>query len=324
MNTTESSSSKVPYDLRPRKQVERRMMAHVFQLLSEVGFPISTYRYAGFGAFFFVDFILFRQLLGITDMISIEHDLDHQKRVKFNCPYKDIAIAFESSTEYISKMSRDKSHILWLDYDGPIEQAYLTDISSAVSTLSSGSLFVVTIDVDYDKAKGEGIRDSLPGKRANLWYKLYKDTCNQHFNPLWDHNNFSSTELPKSTVSVINSAISEGLNMRDGVKFELLFNFLYADGHQMLTFGGLISSEQDRRKLRQIEWKNLPFIRRNISDLSYHIDVPVLTRRERLYIDSNMPCDDNWEITEFEIEKEAIRSYRDVYRYCPLYAELLL
>ena len=70
MTSIESSSSKVPYDLRPRKQVERRMMAHVFQLLSEAGFPISTYCYAGFGAFFFVDFILFRRILGINDMLE--------------------------------------------------------------------------------------------------------------------------------------------------------------------------------------------------------------------------------------------------------------
>ena len=54
MTLNESSSSKVPYDLRPRKQIERRMMAHTLYLLAESGFPISTYRYAGFGAFFFV------------------------------------------------------------------------------------------------------------------------------------------------------------------------------------------------------------------------------------------------------------------------------
>ena len=79
----ESSSHRVQYDLRPRKQIERRMMIHAFQRLSEARFTISSYRYAGFGAFFFVDFILFHRLLGIDDMVSIEHDDEHERRVQF-------------------------------------------------------------------------------------------------------------------------------------------------------------------------------------------------------------------------------------------------
>jgi len=97
-------------------------MIHVFQLLSEAGFPISTYRYAGFGAFFFVDFILFRRVIGITDMVSIEHDVTNQKRVLFNRPFRDIEVKFQNSSEYISQIDRDKLHILWLDYDGAIER----------------------------------------------------------------------------------------------------------------------------------------------------------------------------------------------------------
>jgi hypothetical protein len=79
MTESETSSTRVPYDLRPRKQVERRMMVHAFQVLAEAGFPISNYRYAGLGAFFFVDFIIFRRILGINDMISIEHDRKYEK-----------------------------------------------------------------------------------------------------------------------------------------------------------------------------------------------------------------------------------------------------
>ena len=56
----------------------------------------------------------------------------------------------------------------------------------------------------------------------------------------------------------------------------------------------------------------------------FRIKVPVLTRKERLYIDSHMPSEPDWVPNDFEIEPEAILDYREVYRYCPLYAELLL
>jgi hypothetical protein len=76
--------------------------------------------------------------------------------------------------------------------------------------------------------------------------------------------------------------------------------------------------------MKLIEWENLPFVRRDFSSDPFRIEVPVLTRRERLHIDSNMPCEEGWIPDEFEIEPEAIRRYSEVYRYCPLNAELLL
>jgi len=324
VTTPKSSSSKVPYDLRPRKQVERRMMAHLFQVLAEAGFPISTYRYAGFGAFFFVDFILFRQLVGITDMVSLEHDISSQQRVMFNRPYKDIDVKFQSSSNYISTMDRDKPHILWLDYDGPAAHEYLADLDTAASVLSPGSILITTLDVDFDKADDIKIRESAPSERARAWLERFRKECGDFNDPTWDVSKFGATELPKRAIQVVRNAILSGLNMRDGVSFEPLFNFLYADGHEMLTIGGIICSKLDRRKVRRIQWNDLPFARRDFSSDPFRIEVPVLTRRERLHIDSQMPSEDDWMPDEFEIEAESIRSYRKVYRYCPLYAELVL
>ena len=75
-----------------------------------------------------------------------------------------------------------------------------------------------------------------------------------------------------------------------------------------------------------IDWEELPFVRRQLYIEPFRIEVPVLTRKERLYIDSCMPCEPDWvpDPNDFEIEAEAIAAYRQVYRYCPLYAELLL
>lgn len=324
MPAPDSSSRKVPYDLRPRKQVERRMMVHVFQLLAEAGFPISTYRYAGFGAFFFMDFILFRRLLGITDMISVEHDIGHKNRVLFNRPFKDIDIKFQSSSDYIDGMSRDKPHILWLDYDGPIDRDHLTDLETASSILSAGSLLIATFDVDYDKADDINIKESKPNERARAWSSRFQEECGDFFDPTWNLGSFNASAIAKRTIEVVETAFLSGLNMRDGITLEPLFSFLYADGHQMLTIGGVICSKNEKRKLRQIEWEELPFVRRKLSLEPFIIDVPVLTRKERLHIDSHMPSEATWVPTEFEIEPKAIQAYREVYRYCPLYAELLL
>lgn len=323
MSDPNSSSNKVPYDLRPRKQIERLMMVHVLQNLAESGFSISTYRYAGFGAFFFIDFILFRRLLSIDDMVSIEHDINCQNRVKFNLPFKNIKLQFQGSSDFISEMNRDKPHIIWFDYDGPVEANKLNDLESATSKLSPGSILITTIDVDFDKAD-KGIRDIQPEKKGQAWFDLFKKECGMFFNPTWNPEDFKASEIHKRTLKVIESAILSGINMRDEIHFEPLFNFLYADGHEMLTFGGIICTEEQQRKLRRINWSDFNFIRRSLSSEPYRIDIPILTRKERLLLDSNMPCEEDWVPSEFEIDIEAIQNYREVFRYCPLYAELLV
>ena len=54
------------------------------------------------------------------------------------------------------------------------------------------------------------------------------------------------------------------------------------------------------------------------------IRVPKLTRKERLYLDGAMPCADGWLPEEFELSQEDVAAYREIYRFCPAYAELLL
>jgi len=71
-----SSSYRVQYDLRPAKQVERRMIIDALQRLSTAGFPITDYQYTGFGAIYFVDFI-------------VDPDFDSSKKVLGPKEWKD-------------------------------------------------------------------------------------------------------------------------------------------------------------------------------------------------------------------------------------------
>ena len=75
MSPESKSALSVQFDLpRPAKQVERRMLVDAFQRLQQAGFSIRDYRYVGFGSIHFVDFLIFYKLLGISDMLSVEHD----------------------------------------------------------------------------------------------------------------------------------------------------------------------------------------------------------------------------------------------------------
>ncbi len=56
----------------------------------------------------------------------------------------------------------------------------------------------------------------------------------------------------------------------------------------------------------------------------FSIEVPVLTRKERLHLDQFMPqSDPDWAPSEFEMDMDDLQAYRSIYRFNPIYAELL-
>ena len=47
-------------------------------------------------------------------------------------------------------------------------------------------------------------------------------------------------------------------------------------------------------------------------------------RKERIYLDREMPCADGWTPKDFDLDPEELRKYRDIYRFLPAFAEILV
>jgi hypothetical protein len=313
---TESAESyrKVPYDLRTAKQVERRMIVDTLLLLAEGGFPIRDYQYTGFGSIFFVDFILVHKLLGIRRMLTVERDTGIRKRVAFNKPFAEVTVAMKKAEDVIPKLDRDQKTILWLDYDFRLNKAAADDVSLAAFVLATGSILMVTVDVKPPPGTGG----------PSEWHASYEDQVGRFLDFAWTAEQFAQTQLPNTNAQILFNAIRSGLSARPTTRFIPLFNFLYADGHPMLTVGGMIGTEADADRVGGCNFSRAPFIRRDTRLQPYEIKVPILTRKERSVLDHHMPCADGWRPKEFEIPVEDVTCYRDLYRYFPAYAELLL
>ena len=314
MNRLSKSALEVQFDLRPAKQVERRILLDAFQRLAEAGFSIRNYRYTGFGALHFIDFVLFHKLLGIDEMLSVEHDLTLEGRVRFNCPFDSIEIVMSSSTDVIPTLSPDRQHILWLDYDEPVTKENLNDVYLAGSQLSSGSFVIVTVDVEppvkdrYDAYTNKGYFDEEAGKYLGLLHI----------------RQFTKENLHKPSRHAILNALREGMAGRTGIDFHHLFYFLYKDGHKMMTLGGMIGSKAEKSKLGSMNKEGAPYLRMTDKEDPYEIRVPVFTRKEKYLLDSAMPCAVGWQPTDFAIPAEHIAIYREIYRFLPSYVEILL
>jgi hypothetical protein len=290
------------------------MLIDALRRLSSAGFPIPEYQYTGMGSIHFYDFSLLHRYAGIERMLSVEKSTAIRRRVKFNCPYALITVRIASIGSVIRTLPRDLYHLLWLDYDNSLRSSYLADIADAVTHCRSGSIILATIDVD--KPKG-------------TWtFKDVKDYFMVEFGDLVPSGlklvAFAPRNLPALNLQLIWRAIERGLSGRQGIDFQLLFNFVYKDGHQMLTVGGMIVDKTVSSQLKKSSLFSTSYARKRRSQPPYVIRVPVITRKERLYLDAAMPCEDSWEPEEFEIGKKDLKAYRDIYRFAPQYAELIL
>ena len=305
----------VRYDLRPAKQVERRMFIDALQILQQASFPIRDYQYTGMGSIYFVDYILLHKFLGIQRMLSVEISDSIKKRVHYNKPFETVELEISPIGSVIPDLARDQQHILWLDYDNVICSDYISDVVQAASHLSPGSILLVTLD-----AEPPGPRENGPA----MWREHFFQHAREYLEYGSGIETFGRKKLPGLCVAILDKAIGKALAGRRNVEFLPLFNFRYADGHQMLTVGGMICSSSEKRRLRGSAITKASYYRGDLGAEPFEIHVPAVTRKERLYLDSNMPCPDGWRPKEFELSQEDIEAYREVYRFLPAYAELLL
>ena len=304
----------VAYDLRPSKQVERRIMLDFFQRLSGSGVPCYQFRYTGMGSIHFIDHILFHKFLGLTKLASVERDGGIRKRVHFNRPFNIVEIEIMEIGDYIPTLDKDEKHIVWLDYDYRLSEDMINDVKSCSYFLPSGSFVLVTVNVEPAK-NSKGPLDN---------YRYYRDMAKDFWDPTWKADNFDRSQLPLRVLRILGKAFLEGVSGRKGVTVLPCFSFVYADGHQMATLGIHLGSDDERGQLAKIKQQGASYLVLDYDEAPFYIDVPVLTRRERLYLESKMPSEDYSKVSQTGIQKEHFKNFAKVYRFLPSYAELLL
>ena len=145
-----TSSRLINYRLRPAKSIERKMLCEAFRKLSIFG-STETFRYVGLGSFYFVDFVILHKELGITNMISIERDVQNIERYEFNKPYNNIRIHDGESSDVLIRLPWDMRTIVWLDYDGRLDKSILGDVATFCMKALPVSLLVVSVNSHAEK-----------------------------------------------------------------------------------------------------------------------------------------------------------------------------
>lgn len=316
------SYEEVNYTLRPAKSIERKMLVETLRNLSDFD-AVDSYRYVGFGSTYFSDFTLIHKALGISDMISVERDVDKEERFKFNRPYNCIRIEFGNSNDVLPDLHWDKKTILWLDYDSKLDSNILSDVRIACSSAISGSALIVTVNANPQRFEGVSARE-LAELRLQ---QLEKDVGANKVPGDVDGKNLKGWDEAIVHRRIINNEIAQTLSERNGgcakgeeMQYKQLFDFHYADGPKMLTTGGLLYKQEHQDTVGKCGFSRLDFVRLS-GDEPYLIEVPSLTYREIQYLDAQLPLSDHTELEAKAIPRKHLRQYARVYKYFPNFAE---
>lgn len=315
----QSSAKVVSYDLRPAKQSERKMMIDSFITAMEAGFSIPSYRYVGMGANRFYDFMMMHKYLGITRMISLEHDPKMFSRADFNRPFHFISVYPKRVHDFLLGDRNDGNTIYWLDYDGAINVQMTDDILSLATKVVLGDFVFIT-------SSGEPPRRLLRESASNRLSEL-----KESFGPLagsLTRDDVEDATFPIATQKILRTAFIRSFSGRSGGIFRPFFRIQYADSAEMVSFGGVFDIPKRCDKLLNLLSDRIPFLDPAGQDV-YQIGRFNLTEKERSLFDlavtsHSARSSEVKQLRRLGFPQAQIDRYRELVRYHPRYVETLI
>lgn len=322
-----ASAESVNYVIRPNKAIERKLVFDELSLLAGV-YSFDECRYIGFGALWFVDFVLAHRGLAITDMVSIERDEYIASRAEFNRPYACVSVEVGESDKVLPGLKLEERRVLaWLDYDSSLNGPVLQDVATLCQRAPVGSVVIVTINARKTSlADRDADGEMFPDERERLVYAA-GDFGEPLIPAVLPAGCMQASKYPGFLASVLLRHMDRQLLRagREGMKMVRLFNIFYRDNAPMITVGAAIGNEVHARETeRVLAGRAGEEVR---GDVPLAIGVPPLTYREKCALDQLMPCEatpseDEVSQLGFRLKPGQIAAYHRFYRYYPMFGEV--
>jgi hypothetical protein len=298
----------INYEIRPVKFTERKMLLAVLSKICN--YFGGNYQYVGFGGLSFTDFKLFHKELHIDDMTSIEFgDKISKERASFNRPYAFVKLIYDHSTNALNEIDLLKKSIIWLDYDGKLDNYFFDDIQLIFSKLPVGSIYIITCNRELKNSIGNifSVEEFMTQFGELAPFEIKPDDLTGNGNYL----------LIREMISkLIGNILTQRNKMGENLLFKQLFNILYNEesGANMFTYGGIISDESYDKGFQDLNLKKFDFISDSFEP--YRLKIPHLTIKEVDYIDNVLGINESI-INNKIVAPDQLDKYKKTYKFLP-------
>lgn len=312
MSQPRSTAKFISYDLRPAKQLERKIIADILSFNFLEGFNIQKYRYVGLGANRFYDHILFFKHLGIKKLVSLEYDSVMYQRAKLNKSLDYIKLHNKSTTEYLSSDTYRGNSIYWFDYDSTLTVDVIDDIRILGSKAKVNDFVFVTVCGEMATKIQE---KKVAEKRVNL-----EDQFGDLAYGIPDVN-LSPVNYYKAFDQILVAALKESFNPRADGDIFVFTRISYKDSLRMITVGGVFTNNvvKFKSKINTL----VPFMDENSIFKIPNFELTELEKRLFDIASSNkkVRCRGKKTLESIGFTENDVRKYRAIARYIPRYIE---
>lgn len=316
-----SSAWFIPYDLRPSKQIERKIVFECLQAAKATGVPVSELPYVGMGGVRYIDFLLANKLLGIQRFKSVEHDQSIVERCEYNKPFQSLSVFDGTSADFIDQVGFPQSSVVWFDYERGVSADLKDDMIKMAGAISPRSFIFVTATAELPAAlkaiKGLPKRlEALLADIAPLGAELTSDDLNV--------NGFEGT-----AARILLAALTFGFSGRLDGEFKPFLRLNYKDSTWMTTVGGYFGPAAEGETVLSAVEGACGFLRPKQRSFVYQVQQFNITDAERRLFDRASLSDKGRRSERMRLKRlgfrvEEIDQYRELMRFIPRYFEALI
>jgi len=295
------------------------MLVEAIRHIEKLG-NIDAYTYYGFGGPYLEDFRILYELFPDIGMVSIEEDEEIYKRQGFHLPCGKLILKHIEFTSFLAQYgATDSKSIFWLDYTG-LKYSHFESFMALLGKVAADSMIKITLRADPT--------DYSNVEKAKEFRKKFEAVMPD---PSADPSGRLRDYL-RLLQGMIQIAAQKALPAEMPITFQPVSSFFYSDGTWMFTLTGIVCLRTDLAKIRKVfqGWKfsNLNWATPKI------IDLPVLSTKERLHLQNQLPCprnagiilgrrlgyviDDSIEWTDAKLQQ-----YADFHRYSPYFMKAI-
>lgn len=319
--TNRSTAWFISYDLRPGKQIERRIVLDTLQAAKVAGFQIETLPLVGMGGFRFIDFLLANRVLGMRKFTSLEHDDRLIPRCEFNKPFHNFPIFSGTSSEFIERIGFPEPCVAWFDIERGISKDLRDDMLALAGSVQPRSFVFVTATAELP----EHIKriNGLPKRLTQLREEI------EPFGTLLEPGDLNTERFHVPAARLLRAALSFGFSGRaDGVFFPYL-RLNYKDTTWMMTVGGYFGPKPDAVLLRKAFRGRCDFLKPSAGHFVYVVEQFNMTDAERRLFDRASIAlrarrSEKITLRKLGFRQSILDQYADLMRFIPRYFESVL
>jgi hypothetical protein len=281
------------YNLRPNKAVDRSLLVERIHELEDVGLlNARNCAYYGFGGPFLDDFRILSDHFPKMSFHSLEKTSHTYKRQKFHKFSPKIHLHHRSVEGFLANEDMESAdHLIWwLDYTN-LGVNELRDVTSLANSLSPGDVLRITAsaNVRLDIEQMNELFGGTACKRAlHDEVEDFKVKYESYLPDEFDRDSIFDDQLyPELCVRMIESALEKRANL-GSTRIWHLGSRIYRDGAQMVTCEFYVSDKQYSGTQEGRKYLQSRVITGGEPDT---INVPNLSIKERLFLESALPSD---------------------------------